>query len=104
MRFNPRRSKGEDSSKSQKNQNHPSQRTRVKRSTFRGFRHREIESEESLEIMKGEFRKDCPSREDTWKVVKGSRKGPKYFGSRRTGPLISQRERFRHFRNQDWKD
>jgi hypothetical protein len=31
-------------------------------------------------------------KEDTWKAVKVSGKGPKDFGSRRTGPLISQRE------------
>jgi hypothetical protein len=96
MRFNPHRSKGEDSSKSQKNQNHPSQRMRVKRSKFRGFRHRETESEESLEIAKGEFTKGPGSsiKEETWRAVKGLRKGPKDFDSRRTAPLISQRERF----------
>jgi hypothetical protein len=77
----------------------------VKKPRFRGFRHRETESEESPEIAKGEFTKGPrPSiKEDTWKAVKGLGKGPKDFGSRRTGSLISQRERFWHFRNQGFE-
>jgi hypothetical protein len=42
-------------------------------------------------------------KEDTWKAVKGSGKGPKYFGSRRSGPLISQRDIFQHFGNRGFK-
>jgi hypothetical protein len=52
-----------------------------KRSTFRGFGHREIESEESPKIMKGEFVKGLgPSiKEDTWQVGKVSGEDLKDF-------------------------
>jgi len=42
-------------------------------------------------------------KEDMRKAVKVSGKGPKDFGSRRTGPLIFQRERFWHLGNWGFK-